>query len=146
MCSNGCVRFCANIFASGGIVAEVALGKHRKRWAAAGLLDQPFNPVTLSPRQTACYRSVHYVLKQQIASQVRRTGRGRGKKSSHVQRCCNQPEITLLLSDAEISEDSWETEERVSVIGDDVQKRRDCSLVEKLWLLSVAASAAGLQV
>lgn len=59
------------IFASDSIVAKLAIGKQPKRWATVGLLDQPFNPVTLSLRQTACYRSFHYVLKQQIALQVR---------------------------------------------------------------------------
>lgn len=114
------------MFACGGTVAKRALRKQCKRWATAGLLDQPFNPVTLSLRQTACYRSFHYVFKQQIALKVR--------KASHVQRCSDQPVVTLLLSDVQISEDSWKTEKRVSVIGDDVEKRSECSLVQKLWL------------
>lgn len=123
------------IFASDCVVVRcVALGKQCKRWAAAGLLDQPFNPVTLSLRQTACYRSFHYVFKQQIALQVRCPGRAKKKKSSHVQRFYNQPVITLLLSDVQISEDSWKTGERVSVIGDNVGKRCDCPLVKKLCL------------
>lgn len=67
------------IFASDGVVAQLALGKQCKRWAAAGLLDQSFNPVTLSLRQTACYRSFHYVFKQQIALQVRCPGRAKKK-------------------------------------------------------------------
>lgn len=37
------------------------------------LLDQSFNPVTLSRRQTVCYRSFHYVSQLQIALKVRRT-------------------------------------------------------------------------
>lgn len=98
-----------------------------KRWTTAGLLDQPFNPATLSLRQTDCYRSFHYVFKQQIALQV--GARDVRKINSHV-----QPAITLLLSYVQIIEDSWETEEWVAIVGDNVEKRRDCSLVKKLWV------------
>lgn len=91
--------------------AKRALGKQRKRWAATGLLDQPFNPVTLSLRQTACYRSFHYVSEQQIALKVRRTGRAvtagqKKKKNPRVQRSSSRRVITLLQSDVQISGDS----------------------------------------
>ena len=63
-------------------MAKMALRKHSKRWATAALLDQPFNPVTLSLRQTARYRSFHYVFKQQIALQVSCTGRALEEKKA----------------------------------------------------------------
>lgn len=43
-----------------------------------GLLDRSFNPVTLSRRQTVCYRSFHYVSQLQIALKVTRTRPIRG--------------------------------------------------------------------
>lgn len=124
------------MFACGSTVAKRALGKQYKRWATAGLLDQPFNPVTLSLRQTTCYRSFHCVFKQQIDLKVRCPGRvkKKKKKSSHVQRYYTQPVITLLLFDVQISVDSWETVKRVSITGDDMEKRCECSLVNKLGL------------
>lgn len=49
------------------------------------LLDQSFNPVTLSRRQTVCYRSFHYVPQLQIALKVIFTDLlGRGKRTSRV--------------------------------------------------------------
>lgn len=119
------------IFASDCNGTELGLGKQRKRWAPAGLLDQPFNPVTLSLRQTACYRSFHYVFKQQIALQVRCTGRAE-KKRSHVQRCHNLPVITTIRCT-----NQWgrlQSGGTSLIIGGKVQKRRDCPLVKKLWL------------
>lgn len=88
------------IFASGSIVAELALGKQCKRWATAALLDQPFNPVTLSLRQTACYRSFHYVFKQQIALQVRCTGRVKEKLPCQalLQPACTRNNTTICCT------------------------------------------------
>lgn len=63
------------MYASSNILAKLALGKECRRWATPGLLDQSFNPVTLSLRQADGYRSFHYVFNQQTASQVKCTGR-----------------------------------------------------------------------
>lgn len=73
------------MYASSNILTKFALGKECRRWATPGLLDQSFNPVTLSLRQADGYRSFHYVFNQQTASQVKCTGRQ--KKGALVSSC-----------------------------------------------------------
>lgn len=140
------------IFASGCCIApKVALWKQRKRWAtAAPFLDQPFNPVTLSLRQTARYRSFHYVFKQQIASQVRCTGRVKREKKKGKKETARmssgttgQPAITLLA--VQISEDSWETEKRVSIIGDDLGGKMRLLTCYKVVTVTPSGSGCGLR-
>lgn len=108
------------------------------------LLDQPFNPVTLSRRQTVCYRSFHYVSQLQIALKVRRTRSIRGgeeekKKPSRVRRYYKQSVLTPTLSHLQISAGSWkQTAGGVSKI-----RRRFAETDARLHLLKVG-SANGL--
>lgn len=99
------------MYASSNVLAKLALGKECRRWAMPGLLDQSFNPVTLSLRQADGYRSFHYVFNQQTASQVKCTGRQ--KRGSRVHLYSNQPALTSLPSDIQIS---GENVKRVSTV------------------------------
>lgn len=92
-------------------MAKLALGEKKnsvKDGQRLLSLISPFNPVTLSLRQTACYRSFHYVFKQQIALQVRLHGTCKKEKlpcPAVLQPACAR--IITPLSDVQISESSW---------------------------------------
>lgn len=79
------------------------------------LLDQSFNPVTLSRRQTVCYRSFHYVSQLQIALKVRRTRPIRGEKPSRVRRYYKQSVLIPTLSHLQISAGSWKQARAVEI-------------------------------